>query len=77
VLVFKVRAEIDVGGNVKSTLFVGEKGYALQNAGTFVLRLQEWMVLGSLLMAGQSALNDMHLVQANLPKVEVVLTEEA
>jgi hypothetical protein len=71
-LVIKVRSEKLPGERIRDTIFIGEKGQTLQNAGSIILRVGEWQMFGALLLMGAEQVRRHRSPQGVEPDVEVV-----
>ena len=70
-LVLKLRSE-RVGDRVRDTLFVGQEGFTLQNAGEVTLSVGEWQMFGALVLMGAEQVRAHRARQGLPPDVEVV-----
>lgn len=54
------------GNRVRETFFIGEEGFTLQNAGSLLLEIGEWQLLGAALLCSQE------IVNKNYPRLKVI-----
>jgi hypothetical protein len=68
--IIKLRGKVISANRIEETIFIGEEGMTLQNAGKLILHTGEWQLFGALLGLGAEVAN------RNYPRAKVIFDHD-